>query len=151
MFRRNSTRTNFTITPPPWSRRPLTGRYLAGLTFGVLGTLYYARHKIYADAPSDAHHDNHQVHSNPRNDHHYRDDSASRHGEVPGRWNDLHFFDKIREHSATGRIKGDSGIARIDATAVPKFVSPYESFVSLIVYISLQLYSSTRCFGINFN
>lgn len=116
MFRRYSIYS--TVIRQKRSKSPLRGRYLTGFTFAILGTLYYARHTtIYADMPSAAHSKKPEVHMVPK------DDSASHHDEMPDRWNDPYYYDKIREHSITGRIQGESGIGRIDAASVPKFVS----------------------------
>ena len=138
MFRRRSI--NSIIISQKWSKGALPGRYLAGFTFAILGTVYYARQKVYADAPTNAR-KYHDVHMDPRNDTQYHNDSVS-HDELPDRWNDPYYHDKIREYSATGRIQGDSGIGRIDAVAIPKFVAQYDSLpMFLIVHVYLQPYS----------
>lgn len=94
--------------------------------------------------PSAAHHKNPEVHTDPKDGRHYRDDSASHHDEMPDRWNDPYYYDKIREHSVTGRIQGESGIGRIDAAAVPKFVmSNTVPPMLLIAYVYCQLYPSS--------
>lgn len=120
MFRRYSI--NSTIIEPTWSKGHLSGRYFAGFIFGILGTLYYTRRTIYADYTANDTHQENKVHVDPRNGSLHRNGSVSHHDEMPDRWEDPYYYDKIRRCSATGTIQGKSGISRVDAAAVPNYI-----------------------------
>jgi hypothetical protein len=125
MFR--SCLTRLTVIPS-WSRRPVFQRCLASFAIGALGTLYYySQHKIHADTIKDACYGKCEIHGKPGESRQNRDGvslTVLHNSEEASSWGES-FYERVRHYVATTRIRGESGISRIDTSVVPKSVFHY--------------------------